>query len=108
MYVYDIFFTTLRLIADICSVRVGSPLPFQTLFAVQLFLMSWAETRRWMDIYNPGSQGDAPFLGFERNFKGTGSVGYPGQIHNPLDAGKFNMREMQTKVIIASSLFLCT
>lgn len=77
----------------------GSPFPFQTLFAIQLFLMGWAETRRWMDIKKPGSQAESWFMGFEGNFAGTGSVGYPGQVHNPMGMGKDNMKEMQAKEI---------
>lgn len=60
--------------------------------------MGWAETRRYMDIKNPGSQAESPFLGLEGNFKGTGSPGYPGQVHNPAGFGKDNMKEMQVKV----------
>jgi Chlorophyll A-B binding protein len=61
--------------------------------------MGWAEGKRWMDIKNPGSQGEpGSFLGLEGNFKGTGAVGYPGNIFNPMGMGKDNMREMQTKV----------
>ena len=69
--------------------------------------MGWAETRRWMDIKNPGSQANHWFFGFEGNFTGSGSVGYPGQIHNPLDAGKFNMEEMRTKVCTPLHYLLC-
>lgn len=82
----------------------GSPFPFETLFAIQLFLMGWAETRRWMDIKKPGSQAESWFMGVEGNFKGSGLVGYPGQVHNPMGMGKDNMKEMQTKVCTYFSL----
>jgi hypothetical protein len=77
----------------------GSPFPFASLFAIQLFLMGWAEGKRWMDIRKPGSQGEpGSFLGFEGMLKGTDQVGYPGGAFNPMGMGKDNMKEMQTKV----------
>ncbi|PNH02343.1 Chlorophyll a-b binding protein 7, chloroplastic, partial [Tetrabaena socialis] len=50
---------------------------FPTLLITQLFLMGWAETKRWYDFKSPGSQGDGSFLGFTDEFKGTEN-GYPG------------------------------
>lgn len=77
----------------------GSPFPYGTLVAIEIFLMGWAETKRWMDIRKPGSQGEAGcFLGLEGMLKGTDQVGYPGGVFNPMGMGKDNFREMQTKV----------
>ena len=70
--------------------------------------MGWAESRRWMDIRNPGSLADSWFLGLEGNFKGTGTAGYPGQVHNPMGMGKDNMREMQVKAGPPPILLLCS
>ena len=76
----------------------GSPFPYSTLFAIELFLMGFVETKRWMDIRKPGSQGEeGSFLGFEGMLKGTDQVGYPGGPFNPMGMGKDNMKEMQTK-----------
>jgi hypothetical protein len=66
--------------------------------------MGWAESRRWMDIIKPGSQAESWFLGLEGNFAGTGTPGYPGQVHNPMGMGKDNMKEMQAKVRSTSTL----
>lgn len=48
-----------------------------TLLAVELLLFGWVETKRWMDIRNPGSQGDGSFFGITDDFKGKEN-GYPG------------------------------
>ncbi|GIL55109.1 hypothetical protein Vafri_10722 [Volvox africanus] len=50
---------------------------FPTLLITQFYLMGWAETKRWYDFKNPGSQGDGSFLGFTDEFKGLEN-GYPG------------------------------
>ena len=57
-----------------------------TLFATQMFLMNWAEVRRWQDIKKPGSVSTDPL--FEAN-KCTGTdVGYPGGgWFDPLNKG---------------------
>lgn len=56
---------------------------------VQLLLSGWAETRRWMDIRKPNSQGEAgSFLGLEGLLKGTDNVGYPGGIFDPFNFAK--------------------
>lgn len=58
---------------------------FETLLMIQLFLMGWAETKRWMDFRNPTSQGEpGSFIGFEAALKGTGQNGYPGGVFDPL------------------------
>lgn len=86
----------------------GSPFPYGTLVAIEVFLMGWAESKRWMDIRKPGSQGEAgSFLGFEGMLKGTDSVGYPGGVFNPMGMGKDNFREMQTKVCRILFFVLC-
>ena len=86
----------------------GSPFPYATLFAIEVFLVGWAETRRLMDIRNPGSLADSWFLGLEGNFKGTGTAGYPGQVHNPMNMGKDNMREMQVRAFGGFLLYFLT
>lgn len=56
---------------------------------VQLLLMGWVETRRYMDFKNPQSQGEpGSFIGLEGFFKGTGENCYPGGIHDPLGFAK--------------------
>lgn len=87
-------------------VYAGSPFPYATLFAIEVFLVGWAETRRLMDIRNPGSLADSWFLGLEGNFKGTGTTGYPGQVHNPMNMGQDNMREMQVRAFAGFGGFL--
>lgn len=78
----------------------GSPFPYATLVAIEIFLVGWAESKRWMDIRKPGSQGEpGSFLGFEGMLKGTDQVGYPGGPFNPMGMGTDNMKEMQTKEI---------
>ena len=60
-----------------------------TLFLVQMVLFSFAEHKRLYDIKNPGSQG-APgsFAGLEAALGGSGEVGYPGKIFDPLNLAK--------------------
>lgn len=41
------------------------------LLVTQLILMGWAETKRYYDIVNPGSQGDGSFLGFKDQLSGN-------------------------------------
>jgi len=78
---------------------------FGTLLVAQIFLMGFAETRRWMDFKNPGSQGASgspgSLGGFESGFGGTSEVGYPGGYFDPLGfASKPGaLKEMQTKEI---------
>lgn len=54
-----------------------------TLFVVQMFLMNWAEVRRWQDMKNPGSVHTDPY---DESRKCTGKdVGYPGGgLFNPM------------------------
>jgi len=55
----------------------NSSIPFGTLLITQLLLCGWAETKRWQDFKNPGSQADGSFLGVTDAFKGKEN-GYPG------------------------------
>ena len=78
---------------------------FGTLLVAQIFLMGFAETRRWMDYKNPGSQGSAgspgSLGGFESGFGGTGDCGYPGGYFDPLGYASKpgQLKELQTKEI---------
>lgn len=56
-----------------------------TLFVVQLLLMGFVETKRWMDFVTPGSQAaEDSFFGVEPAFEGLDN-GYPGgPFFNPL------------------------
>eukprot|EP00244_Chara_vulgaris_P005656 TRINITY_DN21_c0_g2_i4.p2 TRINITY_DN21_c0_g2~~TRINITY_DN21_c0_g2_i4.p2 ORF type:complete len:272 (+),score=43.72 TRINITY_DN21_c0_g2_i4:222-1037(+) len=65
-----------------------------TLFIVELFLFAWVESRRWMDIINPGSVSEDPI--FKGNKLPPGDVGYPGGIFNPLGfAASFEAKEKE-------------
>ncbi|XP_071723733.1 photosystem I chlorophyll a/b-binding protein 5, chloroplastic-like [Rutidosis leptorrhynchoides] len=62
----------------------------QALFIVQLLLMGFAETKRYMDFKSPGSQGKEGsfFFGMEASFAGL-EPGYPGgPLLNPLGLAK--------------------
>uniref|UniRef100_A0A0F7H094 Chlorophyll a-b binding protein, chloroplastic n=1 Tax=Pelargonium transvaalense TaxID=158603 RepID=A0A0F7H094_9ROSI len=61
----------------------------RTLFMVQMLLMGFVETKRYMDYVNPGSQAqDGIFFGIEASFEGL-EPGYPGgPILNPLGLAK--------------------
>lgn len=54
-----------------------SGIPFSALLMAQLFLMGWAEMKRYYDFKKPGSQGDGSFFGFTEALSGAGN-GYPG------------------------------
>ncbi|KAL8513930.1 hypothetical protein ACS0TY_013159 [Phlomoides rotata] len=60
-----------------------------TLFIVQLLLMGFVETKRYMDFKNPGSQAkDGSFFGLEASLEGL-EPGYPGgPLLNPLGLAK--------------------
>ncbi|CAM6030682.1 unnamed protein product [Sphagnum balticum] len=50
----------------------------KTLFCVQLLLMGFVETKRWLDFVTPGSQAaEDSFFGWEAAFEGL-ECGYPG------------------------------
>ncbi|XP_059633615.1 photosystem I chlorophyll a/b-binding protein 5, chloroplastic [Cornus florida] len=61
----------------------------RTLFIVQLILMGFVETKRYMDFANPGSQAkDGSFFGLEAALEGL-EPGYPGgPLLNPLGLAK--------------------
>ncbi|KNA20832.1 hypothetical protein SOVF_048750 [Spinacia oleracea] len=61
----------------------------RTLLFVQLLLMGFVETKRYMDFVNPGSQArDGSFFGLEASFEGL-EPGYPGgPFFNPLGLAK--------------------
>ncbi|MED6218728.1 Photosystem I chlorophyll a/b-binding protein 5, chloroplastic [Stylosanthes scabra] len=60
----------------------------QTLLVVQLLLMGFVETKRYMDFVSPGSQAKASFFGIEDSFEGL-EPGYPGgPVLNPLGLAK--------------------
>ena len=59
-----------------------------TLLGVQLILMGFVETKRWMDFAKPGSQAEeGSFFGLEGALKGQGN-GYPGGPFDPLNYSK--------------------
>jgi len=73
---------------------------FKTLIVVQLFLMGWAETRRYLDFKTPGSQNQDP--AFTSNKLPDGNVpGYPGGIFDPFgwSGGKQDLAELKLKEI---------
>nr|AFK47516.1 unknown [Lotus japonicus] len=74
----------------------------QTLIIVQLLLMGFAETKRYMDFIGPGSQAkEGSFFGLEASFEGL-EPGYPGgPLLNPLGLAKDikNARESKLKEI---------
>jgi hypothetical protein len=57
-----------------------------TLLTVQFLFMGWAETRRYMDLKNPGSANQDPF--FDYKVSETDAIGYPGSAFDPLGRGK--------------------
>lgn len=72
------------------------------LFFVQLLLMGFVETKRYMDIVNPGSQAEeGTFLGIEASLEGL-QPGYPGgPLFNPMGLAKDieNAHEVKLKEI---------
>ncbi|XP_072953199.1 photosystem I chlorophyll a/b-binding protein 5, chloroplastic-like isoform X1 [Typha angustifolia] len=61
----------------------------QALFIVQLLLMGFAETKRYMDFVSPGSQAkEGTFIGLEASLEGL-QPGYPGgPLFDPLGLAK--------------------
>ncbi|OVA10466.1 Chlorophyll A-B binding protein [Macleaya cordata] len=60
----------------------------RTLLIVQLLLMGFVETKRYMDFTNPGSQVEGTFFGMESALEGL-EPGYPGgPLFNPLGLAK--------------------
>lgn len=68
-----------------------------TLFVVQMFMMNWAELRRWQDIKNPGSMNQDP--AFSNNKLPKGEVGYPAGIFDPLGYAKGDLKTLKVKEI---------
>lgn len=79
--------------------------PASALWAAQIALMGWAESRRWQDFVKPGSVNKEPelinnALGGGDNSLPDNPVGYPGGIFDPLgySVGK-DLFELKTKEI---------
>ena len=58
-----------------------------TLFVVQMFMMNWAEVRRWQDMKNPGSVNEDPLTGANKGDANT-DVGYPKGLFDPMGYAK--------------------
>uniref|UniRef100_A0A0F7H079 Chlorophyll a-b binding protein, chloroplastic n=1 Tax=Goodyera fumata TaxID=1390594 RepID=A0A0F7H079_9ASPA len=71
----------------------------EALFVVQLLLMGFVETKRYMDYVSPGSQAkEGTFIGLEAAFQGL-EPGYPGgPILNPLGLAKDIRNAQQLKL----------
>jgi len=71
------------------------------LFVTQLFVMGWAESRRWQDITSPGSVNSDPIFGEKYTCPGE-DVGYPGGgWFNPLGMAmdEAAVKDLRTKEI---------
>ena len=75
--------------------------PFAANAFVTLLLSGWVETKRLMDIRNPGSQGDGSFLGVTTEFESPKGTGYPGgRFFDPLGmADSPQFEELKVKEI---------
>lgn len=71
--------------------------PTGSIFVTQLLMMGYAETRRWMDVKNPGSVNKDPI--FSGNSLPAGTVGYPGGIFDPFGWSKNDISTLQLKEI---------
>ena len=58
-----------------------------TLFVVQMFMMNWAEVRRWQDMKNPGTMNEDPLTGANKGDTNT-DVGYPKGLFDPMGMAK--------------------
>ncbi|WOK99779.1 photosystem I chlorophyll a/b-binding protein 5, chloroplastic [Canna indica] len=108
--VAGILFTDLLRVTGISNLPVwyeAGAVKFQfastrTLLVVQLLLMGFAETKRYMDFINPGSQAkEGSFFGLEAALEGL-EPGYPGgPLLNPLGLAKDikNAHELKLKEI---------
>eukprot|EP01024_Parvocaulis_polyphysoides_P027528 TRINITY_DN24940_c0_g1_i2.p1 TRINITY_DN24940_c0_g1~~TRINITY_DN24940_c0_g1_i2.p1 ORF type:complete len:231 (-),score=41.40 TRINITY_DN24940_c0_g1_i2:25-717(-) len=74
-------------------------LNFPTLLGFQFFMMTWAETKRWVEFRNPGSQSNAEsYPGVEMlpgkvfALGGSGDPNYPGGMFNPIRMGDDSMK----------------
>eukprot|EP00238_Polyblepharides_amylifera_P000663 CAMPEP_0196572044 /NCGR_PEP_ID=MMETSP1081-20130531/2159_1 /TAXON_ID=36882 /ORGANISM="Pyramimonas amylifera, Strain CCMP720" /LENGTH=279 /DNA_ID=CAMNT_0041889225 /DNA_START=70 /DNA_END=909 /DNA_ORIENTATION=+ len=76
--------------------KFGYSTPIGVVIVTQIFLMGWAETRRWVDIKNPGAVNKDPIFGSSLP---DGESGYPGGIFDPFGWSKGDMKVLQTKEI---------
>eukprot|EP01026_Neomeris_dumetosa_P069949 TRINITY_DN6944_c0_g1_i4.p1 TRINITY_DN6944_c0_g1~~TRINITY_DN6944_c0_g1_i4.p1 ORF type:complete len:251 (-),score=45.75 TRINITY_DN6944_c0_g1_i4:178-930(-) len=74
-------------------------LTFPTLFGFQFFMMTWAETKRWVEFRKPGSQSNPDsYPGAEMMpgkvfaLGGSGDPNYPGGMFNPMGMGDDTMK----------------
>eukprot|EP01025_Chloroclados_australasicus_P030061 TRINITY_DN300_c0_g1_i9.p1 TRINITY_DN300_c0_g1~~TRINITY_DN300_c0_g1_i9.p1 ORF type:complete len:249 (-),score=26.00 TRINITY_DN300_c0_g1_i9:350-1096(-) len=72
---------------------------FPTLVGFQFFMMTWAETKRWMEFRKPGSQSNPEsYPGVEMlpgkifALGGSGDPNYPGGLFNPMGMGDDAMK----------------
>merc|ERR1711966_4643 len=75
--------------------------PF-ALFMAKVWMMGFAETKRYYDFVSPGSQGEpGSFAGWEAAFGGSGTPGYPGNSFDPFGYSKDPkmLEEMKLKEI---------
>ncbi|KAK3281794.1 hypothetical protein CYMTET_3810 [Cymbomonas tetramitiformis] len=71
--------------------------PTAAIWTTQVIMMGYAETRRWLDIKNPGSVNQDPV--FSSNSLPEGVVGYPGGIFDPFGWASKDMSSLQLKEI---------
>eukprot|EP00211_Chloroparvula_japonica_P016750 CAMPEP_0119122224 /NCGR_PEP_ID=MMETSP1310-20130426/2546_1 /TAXON_ID=464262 /ORGANISM="Genus nov. species nov., Strain RCC2339" /LENGTH=275 /DNA_ID=CAMNT_0007111847 /DNA_START=33 /DNA_END=860 /DNA_ORIENTATION=- len=71
---------------------------YKTLWTIQLFLMGWAETRRYLDYKSPGSMNQDPAFTGNKLPDGN-SPGYPGGIFDPFGWSKGDLKTLQLKEI---------
>ncbi len=87
---------------------VSSHGPAGTLFFTELLLFGWVETKRLMDLRNPGSQGDGSFFGITDELKGKEN-GYPGKAcHRPRSIVAADPHRMWQAVLIRTSVLKVT
>merc|ERR1712146_422541 len=72
--------------------------PTGAIFVTQLILMGYAETRRWLDIKNPGSVSQDPLFTGNKLPDGM-PVGYPAGIFDPFNWSGGDLAELQLKEI---------
>lgn len=72
--------------------------PVSVLFAIQFFLMGWAEMRRYQDIVKPGSANVDPIFS-NNSLPSDNSPGYPGGIFDPFGWSKGDLETLKLKEI---------